>query len=73
MALFLLFESASGYALFEVTEADELGTTADSVQVNPRMRSEPPLPSPPPHIPPAKFTRFPLHHRRHCGVQSPMH
>lgn len=45
MALFLLFESASGYALFEVTEADELGTTADSVQVNHRTRT---VPSPPP-------------------------
>ncbi len=33
MALFLLFESASGYALFEVTEADELGQTSDTVQV----------------------------------------
>ena len=34
MALFLLFESASGFALFEATEVDELGTTADSVQVS---------------------------------------
>ena len=34
MALFMLFESASGYALFEVTETDELGQTSDTVQVS---------------------------------------
>ncbi len=34
MALFMLFESASGFALFEVTETDELGQTSDTVQVS---------------------------------------
>ncbi|KAK9811660.1 hypothetical protein WJX72_007898 [[Myrmecia] bisecta] len=31
-ALYALFESASGYALFEVLEADELGQSVDAVQ-----------------------------------------
>jgi nucleolar protein 56 len=34
MAQFLLFEAASGYALFEVTAADELGQSADAVQAS---------------------------------------
>lgn len=32
MTTFLLFESASGYALFECTSLDEIGATADAVQ-----------------------------------------
>ena len=49
MALFMLFESASGYALFEVTEADELGQTSDTVQVRGRA-AQPRCKNPtPPH------------------------
>ena len=32
MATFLLFESASGYALFEGLDMDEIGQTAEAVQ-----------------------------------------
>ena len=31
-ALFVLFESASGFALFEVKELDEIGNSAEKVQ-----------------------------------------
>lgn len=32
MAQFLLYEAASGYALFEVAALDEIGTSVDAVQ-----------------------------------------
>ena len=48
MALFMLFESASGYALFEVTETDELGQTSDTVQVSHQLLWHSCLPSPTP-------------------------
>lgn len=32
MTTFLLFESASGYGLFEVTSLDEIGQSVDAVQ-----------------------------------------
>jgi len=32
MATFLLYESASGYALFEGLDMDEIGQTAEAVQ-----------------------------------------
>lgn len=34
MTQFLLFEAASGYALFEVTALDEIGTSVDAVQAS---------------------------------------
>ena len=34
MTTFLLFESASGFALFEVGALDEIGATADAVQAS---------------------------------------
>ena len=33
MALYVLFESAVGYSLFEIAEAEEIGLQLDSVQV----------------------------------------
>lgn len=35
-ATFVLFESASGFALFEVRELDEIGQAADKVQATVR-------------------------------------
>lgn len=32
MTLYLLYESASGYALFETTGLDEIGQNADAIQ-----------------------------------------
>ena len=32
MSLFILFESASGYALFEQTESDEIGELLEEMQ-----------------------------------------
>jgi NOP5NT (NUC127) domain len=36
--LYILFEAASGYALLDVKEMDELGQSAETVQVWPMRR-----------------------------------